>query len=237
MRTRVDFGRITVVYDSLALDEHSSTVERVAESLRHALFAGDLSPGTPLREVAIADQLGVARSTVREAFTLLTGEGLVTRKPNRGVAVTSYDRDQVRDLIGARLVVELAGAHAWRDAQPSLRDAVHTALSRYAELAESNAPVRDITEAHLDFHRRIVALTDNERLTALSDQLYAEIRLALAHLDRLRSNAREQIADHRHLLELIESADTPTVDAALNAHLDGAETSIREALLADRDAG
>ncbi len=221
------------MYDSLALDEHSSTVERVAESLRHALFAGDLAPGTPLREVAIAEQLGVARSTVREALTQLTGEGLATRKPNRGVAVTAYDRDQVRDLIGARLVVELAGAHAWPDAAPHLREDVHTALSRYAELAESGARVRDITEAHLDFHRRIVALTGNERLTALSDQLYAEIRLALAHLDRLRSNAREQIADHRRLLELIESADTPTVDTALHAHLDGAETSIREALLTD----
>ena len=219
------------MYDSLELDEVSSTVERVAESLRHALFAGELAPGTPLREVAIAEQLGVARSTVREALTLLTGEGLVTRKPNRGVAVTAYDRAQVRDLIGARLVVEKAGAHAWPDATQSLRDAAHTSLSRYADLAESGASARDITEAHLDFHRRIVALTGNERLTALSDQLYAEIRLALAHLDRLRSNAHAQIADHRHLLELIQSADATTVDEALRAHLDGAETSIREALL------
>ncbi|HLR84966.1 MAG TPA: GntR family transcriptional regulator [Nocardioidaceae bacterium] len=221
------------MYDTLALDEHSSTVERVAESLRHALFAGELAPGTPLREVAIAEQLGVARSTVREALTQLTGEGLATRKPNRGVVVIAYDRDQVRDLIGARLVVELAGAHAWQDAEARLRDDVHTALARYAELAESDARVRDITEAHLDFHRRIVALTGNERLTGLADQLYAEIRLALAHLDRLRSNAREQIADHRGLLELIDSADPTTVDAALRAHLDGAETSIREALLTD----
>lgn len=218
------------MYDSLEL-EHSSTVERAAESLRHAMFAGDISPGTPLREVAIAEQLGVARSTVREALTLLTGEGLVTRKPNRGVAVTSYDREQVHDLVGARLVVEREGAHCWTDADKRLRDAVHAALSRYAELAESGASVREITEAHLDFHRRIVGLTGNERLSALADQLYAEIRLALAHLDRLRSNAREQIADHRRLLELIETGDRTAVDAALREHLDGAETSIYEALL------
>ncbi|UYM07150.1 GntR family transcriptional regulator [Solicola gregarius] len=220
------------MYGSLEF-EHSSTVERVAESLRHALFAGELAPATPLREVGLAEQLGVARSTVREALTLLTGEGLVTRKPNRGVAVTSYDRDQVHDLVGARLVVERAGAHAWPDAQPELRDAVRTALSRYAKLAESGASARDITEAHLDFHRRIVGLTGNERLSALADQLYAEIRLALAHLDRLRSNARAQIADHRRLLELIETGDADAVDDAMRAHLDGAETSIREALLAD----
>lgn len=220
------------MYDSLEL-EHSSTVERAAESLRHAMFAGEIAPGTPLREVAIAEQLGVARSTVREALTLLTGEGLVTRKPNRGVAVTSYDREQVHDLVAARLVVERAGAHSWAAADDELRNAVHTALSRYADLAESGAPVRDITEAHLDFHRRIVELTGNARLAALADQLYAEIRLALAHLDRLRSNARAQIDDHRRLLELIETADANTVDDALHAHLDGAETSIYEALLSE----
>lgn len=220
------------MYDSLEL-EHSSTVERAAESLRHAMFDGDIAPGTPLREVAIAEQLGVARSTVREALTQLTGEGLVTRKPNRGVAVTSYDRGQVHDLVGARLVVERAGAHCWTDADAALREAVHEALARYTHLAESGAPAREITEAHLDFHRRIVALTGNERLAALADQLYAEIRLALAHLDRLRSNARAQITDHRRLLELIETGDGPAVDAALRDHLNHAETSIYEALLAD----
>ena len=38
---------------------HSSTVDRVAEELRRALFEGELDPGTPLREVALADSLGV----------------------------------------------------------------------------------------------------------------------------------------------------------------------------------
>ncbi|MEZ5096558.1 MAG: GntR family transcriptional regulator [Nocardioides sp.] len=67
----------------------SSTVDRVAEELRRAVFEGELESGTPLREVALADSLGVARSTVREALGVLVAEGIATREPNRGVWVTS----------------------------------------------------------------------------------------------------------------------------------------------------
>ena len=48
--------------------EHSSTVDRVAEELRRAVFEGELESGTPLREVALAESLGVSRPTVREAL-------------------------------------------------------------------------------------------------------------------------------------------------------------------------
>src|SRR3954470_24738344 len=67
--------------------EHASTVDRVAEELRRAIFDGEVESGTPLREVALAASLGVSRPTVREALTMLVAEGLATREPNRGVSV------------------------------------------------------------------------------------------------------------------------------------------------------
>ena len=78
--------------------EHSSTVDRVAEELRRALFDGEVESGTPLREVALAESLGVSRSTIREALGVLVAEGLATREPNRGVHVTEPDPDSVRDV-------------------------------------------------------------------------------------------------------------------------------------------
>ena len=55
--------------------EHTSTVERVAEELRRAIFDGELESGTPLREVALAASLQVSRPTVREALGALGGPG------------------------------------------------------------------------------------------------------------------------------------------------------------------
>src|SRR5215210_9170663 len=59
----------------------SSTSDRVAEAVREMLFAGELAPGEPLREAALAETFDVARSTVREALQVLATEGLVTRFP------------------------------------------------------------------------------------------------------------------------------------------------------------
>src|SRR5687768_15663836 len=92
---------------------HSSTVDRVADELRRAVFEGELESGTPLREVALADSLGVSRSTLREALGMLVAEGVAVREPNRGVSVASPDPEAITDVCRARAVLEVAGVRHW----------------------------------------------------------------------------------------------------------------------------
>lgn len=222
------------MYESLAV-ERASTVERVAEALRRGLFAGDLGPGTPLREVALAESLGVARSTVREALQVLTGEGLLTRMPHKGVVVTTHDPDAVHDVVHARTVLEVAGARSWPDADGGHRQAVRDAVTAYELLAAgSGSPdvptAQELSEAHLAVHVALVGLTGSARLVAVAESLSAEIRLALAHVDRLRDDLPVQVAAHRDLLARLEADDVDGVAAQLVTHLAGAENSIREAL-------
>lgn len=219
-------------YQALApLDLHAhSTVDRAAEALRQALFAGEISPGTPLREIALADTLGVGRSTIREALAVLAAEGLVTRIPNRGVVVTEHDPEQVRDVVQARIVLESAGVHAWPDADDAHREGVRRAFAAYAELIRSGAPVREVSEAHLRFHISICALTASTRLVSVAQSLSAEIRLALAHVDRVRADVHEQLDNHRLLLELLESGDTAATVIELRRHLLDGEASLLQAV-------
>ena len=111
--------------------EHASTVDRVADELRRAVFDGELESGTPLREVAIAASLGVSRPTVREALTVLVAEGLATREPNRGVSVASPRAGSVRDVCTARLVLEGAGIRRWHEASDEQRALVRATLDAY----------------------------------------------------------------------------------------------------------
>ncbi len=217
------------MYDSLEL-EQTSTVDRAADALRQALFAGDLEPGTPLREVALADSLGIARSTVREALGLLAAEGLLTRIPYRGVLVAALDPADVHDVIAARLALEEAGVRAWPTASPEAREAVRDALGAYEDAARSGAGPGPLAEAHLAFHRALVALTGSSRLVATADALHGELRLALAGVDRRRGNAPQQAAAHRALLDVVASDDTDAAVAAIRAHLADAEASIGEAV-------
>ena len=210
--------------------EHSSTVDRVADELRRALFDGEVGPGTPLREIALADAMGVSRSTIREALGVLVAEGLATREPNRGVFVTELDPEAVHDVGRARAVLEVAGVRRWEAATEEARDAVRRALVDFHTVASSNATPSELTAAHLAIHRALAGLNESPRLLALADSLYSEIRLALAKVDRIRRNAPDQVASHRTLLTLLERGEVDTAARELEHHLAHAETSMLEAL-------
>ena len=216
-------------FETLSL-EHSSTVDRVAEELRRALFDGEVGAGTPLRELALADAMGVSRSTVREALGVLVAEGLATREPNRGVHVTAPDPDSVHDVSAARRVLEVAGVRRWHEADESEREACREALAAFADAASSGASPAELTAAHLAIHRSFVALTGSSRLVALAESLTSEIRLALAKVDRIRRNSGDQVHSHQHLVDLLEAGDVESAAEELERHLANAETSMLAAL-------
>ncbi len=88
----------------------------------------------------------------------------------------------------------------------------------------------ELTAAHLAIHRSFVGLTESTRLVALAESLTAEIRLALAKVDRIRRNAGEQMHSHEVLLDLLEGGEVDAAAAELGRHLEDAETSMLTAL-------
>jgi len=224
---RSDSRYCQAVVDVPVIDR-SSTTDRVAGALREMLFAGDLPPGEPLREVTLADSFQVARSTVREALQVLAAEGLVTRYPNRGVVVTELTERDIAEIFEARLVLESAGLRA--GAEGADLAPVTAALSTYAAAVRADDPVEQ-THAHLEFHTSLVALLGNARLVAQADALTGDLRLALASVERARRNARTQVADHRRLLTLMRSGDDGAALAELDRHLRGAAVSVAERVI------
>ncbi len=226
---RVVRGRVVGEWSAMSL----TTVERAAEELRRSLFEGELQPGTPLREVALAESLGVSRSTVREALGVLVAEGLADRVPNKGTQVRRLDPEQVRDVSVARRVIETAGVRSWAEADEARRDDLRRALATYSEVRASGSSTArsstaKFTAAHLAIHRAFTGLTGSSRLVALADSLHAEVRLALAEVDRARGNAAEQVHSHSHLLDLMEVGRLDDAAQELTAHLAEAEDSMIE---------
>jgi DNA-binding GntR family transcriptional regulator len=214
--------------DNLSV-ERSSAVDRAVEEIRRAMFAGEIPPGSPLREVALSAAMGVARSTIREALGVLVAEGMAVRVVHKGVAVRQLTDDDVRDVIAARLALEGAGIRQWTNAGPAARRAPRRALERYVAVARSTTDAGAVTEAHLRIHRAFVGLTGSGRLLASFDSIAAEIRLGLAHLDRVRANAEDQVVEHERLVTLLEEGSADSVDAALadlEGHLDAAHDSL-----------
>lgn len=215
-----------------------SAAELATEELRRLMFDGELEPGTPLREVALAESLGVSRATVREALGTLVAEGLADRITHRGTAVRTLSPADVRDVCRARLALELAGLERFGTAPPAARQGLVDALADYRRLARrrTRPTIAEVTAGHLAVHRALVGLTGSERLVAMADALYAEVRLALSSVDRARGNLPEQAAHHSELVGLLEAGDLAGARRELVAHLEGAEASLLASLGLEGDA-
>ena len=104
-----------VAFDNLSL-EHSSTVDRVADELRRALFDGELDAGHAAARGRAGRGHGSRALDDPRGPAVLVGEGLATREPNRGVHVTELDPDARRGRLPARTVLETAGVRRWAEA-------------------------------------------------------------------------------------------------------------------------
>ncbi|TYL49683.1 GntR family transcriptional regulator [Nocardioides sp. BGMRC 2183] len=213
--------------------EHASTTDRVAAELRRAVFEGELESGTPLRELALAESLGVSRPTVREALTVLVAEGLATREPHRGVSVTTPEASSVRDVCRARQVLEGAGVEGWSRATSEDRKRVRTTLDAYTSAVHAEASYEELNERHLAFHVALVGLTGSDRLVQMAETLMDELKLALAQVDRLNRNAHDQADTHEALVRLLEADLIDGQEGArtfLRHHIEDAEVEIIGAL-------
>ncbi|RFC77267.1 GntR family transcriptional regulator [Streptomyces sp. AcE210] len=199
--------------------DRSSTVDRVAHALREEMYRGTLTGGTSLRENNVAESLGVSRSTVREALQILTGEGLLVRRPNRGVEVRQLTEEEIEDVFTARRVLETAAARSVVQATRTDLMTLIAVQSDFEEAVASSAAASVVTEAHLAVHVAIVGLLGSPRLTATARDLMSEIKLAVATTDRTSDDLPEQVEQHRAIVELLRQAKGEEAAQLLEAHL------------------
>jgi len=88
-------------------DVLSRTVaERATDALRSRILSGGYAPGAPLRQDAVAAELGVSRIPLREALNHLQAEGLVAGAAHRGFVVRGVSRAEAEEIFGLRLQLE-----------------------------------------------------------------------------------------------------------------------------------
>ncbi|WP_425825064.1 GntR family transcriptional regulator [Streptomyces fractus] len=199
--------------------DRSSTVDRVADALREEMYRGAIEGGTSLRESNVAASLGVSRSTVREALQILTGEGLLVRRPNRGVEVRRLTEEEIEDIFKARRVLETAAARSVVQATRADLVALTAAQRDFEEAVGSSAAASVVTEAHLSVHVAIVGLLGSPRLTTTARDLMSEIKLAVATTDRTSDDLPAQVEEHREIVSLLRQAKGEEAAVLLEAHL------------------
>lgn len=155
--------------------------ESITQEVRRMLVEGELLPGQRLSEAALAESLQISRNTLREAFRVLTREGLLKHEPNRGVTVAEPDMATIIDIYRVRRFIEckaIAQGFPLHPGTLEMRKAVEAGMQ-----AREAKDWVGVGTANMLFHKAIVELADSPRLSVFYAQISAELRLAFGVLE------------------------------------------------------
>lgn len=197
------------------------------ESLRQAIADIPIYDGHHdghLDERAIAEQLGISRTPVREALLRLQSEGVVKVIPRRGAYIVRKTKDEIIEVILASAALESMAA---RLAATRATQAEIAALrSRFLQLppgddpasGEPGLPIDEYSELNVAFHQRIVDLARSELFSQSVARLQVHMR-AIRH-STIGDTGRfaRSVVDHTHIVEALEARDLDLVEKRVRQH-------------------
>lgn len=201
--------------------------DAVADILRRAILDGSLKPGQLLHENALARQLSVSRSPIREALIQLERDRLVVARLNRPAVVRRPSPEEISQIYTIRAALEGIAA---RWAAEKATSAVVSLLRRKAEdlnratiaaECDSDPSVAGLAN---DFHTAIAEAAGSLELQRLLQSLCNQIKLVMAAgLASLTSRRAEEIhAEHLALIAAIAERDGYRAEHLATAHVRGA---------------
>ncbi|MFN8160822.1 MAG: GntR family transcriptional regulator [Solirubrobacterales bacterium] len=189
------------------------------DSIRQAIIDGRLAPGSLHSVKALADQLEVSRTPVREALIDLAGQDMVRFERNRGVRILQTSIHGLEEVMTLRLLLEAPATHR---ATRQMDRATLAALKR--ELGAMRRAAGDDDEIVLmehdrRFHGLILEASGNRRLAEYVDTLRDLILMRGVSTVRRSRSLTEIVAEHRAVLAEIEAGRPERAAAAMKRHI------------------
>ena len=178
--------------------------EQVYLQVLQRIQGGDIPGGSRVRDAAIAAELGVSRTPVREALLRLSREGLLSAEMGRGFRLTSLDRTELRDTGSILAALEpLALEQSPEPDTPrlaSLGDVVR-------QLEQTRGDVARCVELDEEFHRVLLEDCPNRRLLALVATLRRSLRRYLHHYLQRGGRVSLSSLQHSRIAEALRKGD------------------------------
>lgn len=159
----------------LKLDTYQPLRDVIFETLRKAIINGDIKPGERLMEVALAEQMGVSRTPVREAIRRLEAEGLVTMIPRKGTHVSEVTVKDIMDVLEVRAALDrLATGLAAKNIKPNHIKTIENIHKQFLNCVDKNN-IEGAIRKDIEFHDVIYSIAGNPRLITVSSSLREQI--------------------------------------------------------------
>ena len=199
--------------------KRGSGARLVYDTLRDEILNLILAPGEIIDEAALADRLSMSRTPIREAISLLAGEGLVEIRPRRGAVVASVSPQRLLEMFDVMAELEsmcarLAARRVTEDDLARLQEA-HQACQEAAQRKDADG----YFYANERFHQALYAAAQNhflmEQATALQRRLRPYRRLQL----RVRNRVQHSFEEHQSILDAIRDGNLTQAAQATRGHV------------------
>lgn len=199
---------------------NTSLREKVTNDLREAILNGHLEPGARVKEMEVAEQMGVSRGPIREAIRQLEREGLLISYPYKETVVADLNAEEVQNvLVPIRYHIEWFVVRRYLpDMDEAFFRTMQEIVRRMGEAARARHNA-EIVDLDVQFHQTILELAKERTVLLTWQSIVNQIRLHFSKnlpyykLDHFES-------DHQELLDAIRTKNLDVIQAAITRHLE-----------------
>ena len=191
----------------------------VYEELKGAIVDLRLAPGKPLREATLAEQLGVSKTPIRQALTMLEQEGLVETTSFKGAVVGGYSREDLLEIYELRELLENLAARAAAESMSAEDRSRLDRISRESRKLKSGSDPARLAALVSDFDDVLFDQVHNRRIRALIENLRAHLT-RIGHLtEGIPGRIEASVDEHEKIVQAISARDPDLAEQHMREHI------------------
>jgi len=208
------------------LNQPESLAKMAYETLRKSILEGQLKTGEIYNEMAIAKDLQISRTPVREALLELSAQGLVSFLPRKGVVIKHFTKRDVKEIFEVREAIELFVVEKVSRSYKSFDlNTINAIFKRQESAAQKDNPQQFI-QADRDYHIRFCELAGNGRLVNILNNNRDMIQLMGIQALTREGRYDEVVAEHKKVIEMAARGKVADAIKAMKYHLDQSRKAV-----------
>ena len=227
--------RPSATLDMPRLDNPASYRELAYAALKRAITAMDINDHAQeirLDERRLSEGLGVSRTPIREAMTLLEQEGFVRTLPRRGIYVVRKSKREIVEMITVWAALESMAARlvALRAADDDIAELrrLMGAFHGGPNGEEGGERLEEYSDANIAFHQAIIRMSGCRLLAEMTENLFIHMRAIRKVTIHQDNRATRSIVDHMAIIEALERRDPDEAERLARAHTLGLAAHVEQ---------
>jgi DNA-binding GntR family transcriptional regulator len=196
------------------------------DTIKQMMLNYDIVPGQRLIFVDLARQLGVSRTPVNNALSILAKEGYLDFVPNQGYAVHKLTREETESLFEIREILEMGAIGKAIRNLTQEKQAMLENKKRAYENAISDRVLRRLFMLDAEFHAHIISMTGNAQLVHWYRDLCQRIFLRFRTEDLRLDRQREIVQEHDTLFQAVRIRDVEWAKDLIRNHNSNAKKNL-----------